>query len=95
MPIDASWRKTLSEAIFPIYILHQTAIVLIGWWLLPYGLPPLAEFAIILTGTVSSCALFYLVARRVSWLAPVAGLSVRNDAPVAAASMAKPAHQSG
>lgn len=91
---DHRWRKTLSEAIFPIYILHQTAIVLIGWWLLPYGLPPLAEFAIILTGTASSCALFYLVARRVSWLAPVAGLSARKDTQVATAPMAEPARQS-
>ncbi len=83
---DHRWRATLSVAIFPFYIIHQTAIVLIAWWLLPLGLPPLAEAAIIITGTATSCALFYVVGGRLAWLRPLIGLSrVTLPAPAATA----------
>jgi len=71
---DHWWRARLSEAVFPFYIIHQTAIVLIGWWLLPFRLAPLVEFLVILGGTAASCWLFYDLGRRIGWLRPLIGL---------------------
>jgi hypothetical protein len=36
---DHPWRRTLTEAVFPFYIIHQTVIVAVEWALRPYGLP--------------------------------------------------------
>jgi len=72
---DHSWRATLSEAIFPCYILHQTIIVVVAWWLLPAHLPAPLAFAIVLGTTALSCWLFYRLGREVSWLRPLIGLS--------------------
>ena len=72
---DRPWRATLSEAIFPCYIVHQTIIVLVAWWLLPAHLPAPAAFAIILAATALGCWLFYHFGRKVGWLRPLIGLS--------------------
>ena len=42
----------LTEAVFPYYIIHQTVIVLVGYWLIPYRLPVLEEAAIVSAATV-------------------------------------------
>jgi peptidoglycan/LPS O-acetylase OafA/YrhL len=75
---DHRWRPTLSEAIFPCYILHQTVIVLVAWWLLPAHLPPALSFAIIVAATALSCLIFYLVGREFAWLRPLIGLRART-----------------
>ncbi len=71
---DSAWRTTLAEAVFPFYIIHQTIIVLVEYWLLPLHLTPLAEFAILVPATISGCWAFYLVGRRIDWLRPLIGL---------------------
>ncbi len=71
---DHAWRRMLTEAVFPFYIIHQTVIVAVEWVLLPYGLPPLAEFAILVLATIAGCWAFYLVGREVGWLRPLIGL---------------------
>lgn len=86
---DHPLRGTLTEAVFPFYIIHQTIIVLAGWWLLRFALPPAAEFAILVPVTALGCWLFYLGGRRVGWLRPLIGLrplaqratSARETAP--------------
>ena len=84
---DHRWRATLTEAVFPFYIIHQTIIVVLGWWLLGLGLPPLAEFVVILCATIAGCWLFYDLGRRVGWLRPLIGLR--------AASAPKPTEPAG
>jgi glucans biosynthesis protein C len=74
---DHPWRATLTEAVFPFYIVHQTIIVVTGWWLLRFGLPPVVEFAILLAATVTSCWLFYDLGRRIGLLRPLIGLRTR------------------
>ncbi len=71
---DHPWRATLTEAVFPFYIIHQTAIVLGEWMLLPLHLPAAAEFAILVAGTVAACWTFYLAGREIGWLRPLIGL---------------------
>ncbi|HSX55059.1 MAG TPA: acyltransferase family protein [Sphingomonas sp.] len=75
---DHRWRKPLAEAVFPFYLIHQPAIVLITWYSLPFGLSPLAEFGVLLAGTGAICAAFYLFGREIGWLRPLIGLGPRS-----------------
>jgi hypothetical protein len=71
---DHRWRATLAEGVFPFYLVHQTLIVVVSYWLRPTGLPPSVEFAILVVATVAGCAAFYLIGRRIGWLRPLIGL---------------------
>lgn len=68
------WRATLTEAVFPVYIIHQTVIVAAGWWLLMHPMPTWAQMATLFAVTCSACWLFYLVGRSIPWLRPLIGL---------------------
>jgi glucans biosynthesis protein C len=74
---DHKWRQTLSEAIFPCYILHQSVIVLVAWWLLPVGLPLPLAFAVILGATALACWAFYRIGGAIGPLRPLIGLNPR------------------
>jgi hypothetical protein len=71
---DHPWRRMVTEAVFPFYIIHQTIIVVLGWYLLRLALPPAIEFLALLAATVAGCWLFYLGGREASWLRPLIGL---------------------
>lgn len=71
---DHPWRAMLGEAVFPFYLIHHPAIVLLAWATLPLGLHPWTEFALLLAGTAAACIVFYMVGRRVGWLRPLIGL---------------------
>lgn len=72
---DHRWRKPLAEAVFPFYIVHHPAIVLIAWYTLPLGLGPITEFALLLGGTLAACLAVYLIGGRIGWFRPLIGLS--------------------
>ncbi|MBQ1500825.1 MAG: acyltransferase family protein [Sphingomonas sp.] len=82
---DHKWRAMLTEAVFPFYIIHQTAIVLGEHWLLPLHLHPAAEFAILVAGTWGACWAFYLAGREIDWLRPLIGLRPRLAKPARSA----------
>jgi glucan biosynthesis protein C len=75
---DTAWRPMLTEAVFPFYIIHQTVIILVEYWLLPLHIGPIAEFAILVPATVAGCCAFYLIGRQVGWLRPLIGLRGRS-----------------
>jgi surface polysaccharide O-acyltransferase-like enzyme len=79
---DSAKRRYLTEAVFPVYILHQTLIVVMAHWMKPINLAPGIEgvFLIVLTFTISF-GVFELV-RRVGVLRPLFGLG-RPATPVA------------
>jgi hypothetical protein len=68
-------QPKLAEAVFPCYIIHQTIIVLTGFWLRQYALPAGLEFAIMVAATAIGCFAFYEIGRRIGWLRPFIGLS--------------------
>lgn len=80
---DGPARRYLTDAIFPYYIIHQTIIVLVGFWLKPLELGPGMEFAILVAVTVTGCAATYEIARRIGWLRPLMGLKPRPGGPAA------------
>lgn len=71
---DSRWRATLTEAMFPFYIVHQTVIVLVAWWCLKASLPNGVTFAILFAATVAGCWLFYRIGRAVPVLRLLIGL---------------------
>ncbi|RYE01982.1 MAG: acyltransferase [Sphingomonadales bacterium] len=75
---DHKWRKPLAEAVFPFYIVHHPAIVLIAWYTLPLDLGPVSEFALLLSGTLAACFTVYWIGGRVGWFRPLIGLSKRR-----------------
>ena len=59
------WLPYATEAVFPRYILHQSLIVVLVFWLAPKH-RAVAEPALVLVGTVLGCALLHeLLIRRV------------------------------
>jgi hypothetical protein len=90
---DHAWRKPLAEAVFPFYIVHHPAIVLIAWYSLPLDLDPLAEFGLILSGTALVCFATYAIGRRINWLRPLIGLASKSGAITPAAAQSGAALQ--
>ena len=74
---DRPSRAMLAEAVFPFYIVHQTIIVVTGWWLKQAGAQALPSFAVLLAATVTGCWLFYAIGRSIDWLRPLIGLQQR------------------
>ena len=75
---DGPVRRYLTEAIFPFYILHQTLIVAIGYYLTQLGLGVWTEFALVLALTVSACLVGFEIIRRIGVLRPLFGLKPRS-----------------
>ncbi len=73
---DSPARRYLTDAIFPFYIVHQTAIVVYAHNLQPFQLPVAIEAAVLITATISTCFLSYEIVRRISWLRPLFGLKL-------------------
>jgi len=71
---DGRLLRTLTEAVFPVYIVHQTIIVVAGHNLKPLGLPAPLEGGLLLAITAAGCWLAYLAVRRVAPLRPLFGL---------------------
>jgi peptidoglycan/LPS O-acetylase OafA/YrhL len=70
-----------NEAAYPFYILHQTVIVAIGFYVLKWGLPVPAAFTFIaLASLVASLALYDLLVKRVGVLRLLFGM---KQAPAA------------
>jgi hypothetical protein len=82
---DSAARRYLTDAIFPYYIVHQTAIILIAHELRGSDLPAWLEASIVISGTVVTCALAYEIVRRIAVLRPLFGLKVRAFEPAALA----------
>jgi surface polysaccharide O-acyltransferase-like enzyme len=74
LAFDSAKRRYLTEAVFPVYILHQTLIVTMAHWLKPVKLAPGIEgvFLIVLTFAISFAV--FEVVRRIAVLRPLFGL---------------------
>jgi nicotinamide riboside transporter PnuC len=71
---DSPARRYLTNAVFPYYIVHQTAIIAIAHQLKDYALPAWCEAAIVIAGTMATCIVTYEAVRRVAPLRPFFGL---------------------
>jgi peptidoglycan/LPS O-acetylase OafA/YrhL len=97
------WLPYCTEAVYPWYMLHQSLIILILFWLKPMSLGPWLEPALVLGGTVTGCYVLHeFVIRRVAFIRPLFGLKAikrtaapasSRTAPVGADSSAIPAER--
>ena len=74
-------RRHLTDAIFPFYIVHQTAIIVIAHALRGSGFSAGIEASIVIAGTAVACVVTYEIARRISWLRPLFGLRMELGDP--------------
>jgi peptidoglycan/LPS O-acetylase OafA/YrhL len=67
--------RYLSQAAYPVYILHMIFLYLGSWLLVPSGIPTFLKLVLLIFFTFSGCFAFYeFVVRRVSFLRPLFGL---------------------
>jgi glucan biosynthesis protein C len=78
---DSAARRYLTTAIFPVYILHQTVIVVVAHALKPSHLYPAVEGVVLVLVTVATCFLGYEAIRRLRLLRPLFGLEQGRSAP--------------
>jgi glucan biosynthesis protein C len=81
LTFDHRWRAMLAEAVFPFYLIHQTIILVVGYWLLRTATGPGVRFVALVLATASGCWLFYLLARRSGPLRPFFGLARKAKCP--------------
>jgi hypothetical protein len=90
-PGDSPARRYLTDAVFPVYILHQTVIVVLAVNLRPLGLVPWIEGPLLVLATFALCLAGYEAVRRLGPLWPLFGLRWRPAGkaarPVAGASL--------
>ena len=72
------WLPYASEAVFPWYVIHQTATVALAYWLVPLRLGGALEATLVIGGTLAACALGHEFVRRVGVLRPLFGLKPRR-----------------
>lgn len=78
--------RYLSEAAYPVYILHMIFLYLGSYLFFPMTIPAGLQFLLVLVFTLGGCLLTYEGIRRVTLLRPLFGLKVkRRTEPVAAA----------
>lgn len=74
---DNAARRYLTEAVFPLYIAHQTVIVVAAHALKPLHIPPGAEALMLMVLAVTVSLGLFEVVRRVPVLRPLFGLAGR------------------
>jgi glucans biosynthesis protein C len=65
---NGPFRAALTKAVFPIYILHQTLMIIGSQWLLPMKFSPVEEGLLLVTGTFTLSYLGYVAIKRIKLL---------------------------
>ena len=80
-PQDSPLLRYLTAAVFPLYILHQSVIVVLAHNLKPLRIAPALEGPLLIVATFALCLLGYDIIRRIGWLRPLFGLR-RESTPM-------------
>jgi len=91
---DGPARRYLTDAVFPVYIAHQTLIVVLAHGFKPLHLAPGLEALLLIVLTATGSFALYEVVHRLPWARPLFGLAPRaraaSPAPACAAVAAAP-----
>ena len=71
---DHPMRQRLTEAVFPVYIFHQTVIIVFSQWIRPWQWTPAVEGPVLVSVTLALSYLGYEAVRRSRYLRPWFGL---------------------
>jgi glucans biosynthesis protein C len=89
LQFDSAKRRYLTEAVFPVYILHQTLIIVFSQLIKPAHHGPVLEAALLVVMTLATSFAVFEAVRRVPLLRPLFGLGrktkVARQSPVATA----------
>jgi glucans biosynthesis protein C len=75
---DHRWRAPLTEAVFPLYLVHQTVLIAAAVALRPLDLPAGLEAILVILCTFGGGVAAWQLARRVTVLRPWMGLSAKR-----------------
>jgi hypothetical protein len=69
-----------TQAVYPLFLLHQTVTVIAVYWLLRRGAPPLAGFALAMLATFVGTSAIYVCLIRPFWFVrPFFGMKMDSD----------------
>ncbi len=78
---DTALKRYLNDAIFPVYMAHQTILVLALFVLVPVGLPAWAEVPLFILITFGGSLVIYEIVRRIDLIRPLWGLKPLGPKP--------------
>ncbi len=71
------WLPWANESVYPWYMLHQSLIVGLGFWINSYHFGPISEPLLLFAGTLLGCWSISEIIKRIAWLRPCFGLKAR------------------
>jgi len=81
LSFNTPFLKYANEAVLPFYILHQTVIVFLGFFILGWAIPDLLKFIVILLASFAVVMLIYeFLVRRFNLLRFLFGMKLRPRA---------------
>ncbi|UCH59546.1 MAG: acyltransferase family protein [Anaerolineales bacterium] len=84
--VNTPFLKYANEGVLPFYILHQTAIVTLGYYVLRWAMPDWLKFLILLLGSFAvSIGLYEFLIRRYNPLRFLFGMKLKPRLPVSRA----------
>jgi hypothetical protein len=75
---DNGLRRYASDAVLPVYILHQTLIIVIGFYVIQWNIPVVAKWFFVVTAVFLSSLGIYEVVRRINVTRFLFGIKVRK-----------------
>ncbi|MCE3261006.1 MAG: hypothetical protein K0R43_85 [Pseudoduganella sp.] len=81
---DSAKRRYLTQAVFPVYLLHQSLIICLAWALKPVGIAPATEGMLIGVLTLSISFAVFEIVRRLPVLPALFGIGKAAGQPPAA-----------
>jgi peptidoglycan/LPS O-acetylase OafA/YrhL len=78
------------DASYPVYILHQTVIIVIGYWIIQQPWNAWTKYAVVLLGTMAICVVLYEGIRRVPLTRLLFGMKGLRKTPARAGSTPPP-----
>ncbi len=76
--VDNAGRRYLTQAVFPVYIVHQTLIVVLASAMKPLALPPVTEGLVLVVLTFTLSFGIFEAVRRVAFLRPLFGIGAEE-----------------
>ena len=68
-----------NDAVLPVYILHQTLIIIIGYYAIQWNIPIVAKYFFVVATVFLSSLLIYEVVRRINVTRFLFGIKVRKS----------------
>jgi glucans biosynthesis protein C len=73
--------QPFNNAILPVYILHQTLIIVLGYYVIQWNMAVALKFIIIATAAISTSVIMYMYIRKVNVLRVLFGMKSQNWPP--------------